>query len=209
MSDPAEKSVVFLTDFDRNLEEGRNLVKVLNQLLNAIGIQRPSSTPSASSDASGSVFVQGINFNGGAVTIDGNLWTAYADALNSGLSAPGADSGSTSVQIEPAVNDDFSAMLNTVIYKRQRLEIRQTLPNGSYEVYLWILENYKTDWHSMDVKLGGRLVDQGIAKMPLGTWQRFGPYPTKVTNGALKLVLTIAKRDAHIMGMAIFRCGPS
>lgn len=151
-------------------------------------------------------FVKGINFNGEAVTIEGNLWTSYGDALADGLSIPGVGAGETSVKPKPGADKAIKSMLNTVVYKAHTLEISQTVPNGTYDVYLWIMENFRSNHHSMDVSLGNQTVDRSIAQLPLGQWVKYGPYRTTVTDGVLQLVLTTTnpERDTHLMGMEIF-----
>jgi hypothetical protein len=152
-------------------------------------------------------FVKGINFNDKAITVDGYPWIAYSRALAEGLSVPDSIATETGVKPEPGVNRSMKKMLNTVVCKRHKLEISQSLPNGSYEVYLWIMENYASNHHEMDVILGGKTVDKGIAKLEVNKWVKYGPYATTVTDGSLNLALltTNPERDAHLMGMAIFK----
>jgi hypothetical protein len=59
----------------------------------------------------------------------------------------------------------------------------------------------------MDVILGGKTVDKGIAKLEVNKWVKYGPYVTTVSDGSLNLALltTNPERDAHLMGMAIFK----
>jgi hypothetical protein len=152
------------------------------------------------------VFVKGINFGGEAVTIEGYSWDAYDTALANGLLVPAASSLSTSVKPIPAVPRDLRKMLNTVVYKRQQLDIIQPLPNGNYQVYLWLMENYAADWHSLTVQIANQPVATDIGKLALGQWQRYGAYAVPVTEGRLHLSIAIAnpELDAHLMGMSIF-----
>jgi hypothetical protein len=156
-------------------------------------------------------FVKGINFGGDAVTIEGFAWDSYSNARANGLSVPGAESLSTSVQPAPYANRDIRTMLNTVIYKSHTLEIAQRLPNGPYEIYLWIMENYTTHWHSLTVTLENQLVATDVGKLALGQWARYGPYAAHITDGTLHLAISTndAKIDAHVMGMSIFKPGAS
>ena len=170
-------------------------------------IKRFFSSKDLSDFSSKGEFVKGINFNGKAITVDGYSWTAYNRALTEGLSVPDSMATETGVKPEPSVNRGMKKMLNTVVCKRHKLEISQSVPNGSYEVYLWIMENYASNHHEMDVILGGQTVDKGIAKLEVNKWVKYGPYATTVTDGSLNLALitTNPERDAHLMGMAIFR----
>ncbi len=152
-------------------------------------------------------FVKGINFNGQTVTIDGHLWTSYSSALANGLSVPDAIALTTSVKPKPAADRATRNMLNTVVCKSHTLEIRQILPNGTYDVYLWIIENYRSNHHAMEVILGDKTVATAIGTLPFQHWAKYGPYSTTVTNGTLNLALSTSTSeiDAHIMGMAIFK----
>lgn len=152
-------------------------------------------------------FVKGINFGGEAVAIEGYLWQSYDSALANGLAVPGASAIATSIQPTPYAHPNIRRMLNTVVYKTHTLEIHQALANGDYEVFLWIMENYQSDWHSLDVALAGKPVAAGIGKLPHRTWARYGPYRTTVTDELLHLTITTnsSEIDAHLMGLSIFR----
>jgi hypothetical protein len=189
---------------NRNSIQG--ITALINRLFNPKGSPASHTTGGEKLTSQGE-FVKGINFNGKTVNVDGHSWLSHSQALASGLSAPEAIVTETSVKPHPAVNRNVSRMLNSVICKPQKLEIIQTLPNGSYDVYLWIMENYASNHHSMDVSLGGEIVARDIAKLEVGNWVKYGPYRTILTDGALNLALstTNPERDAHLMGMAIFR----
>jgi len=152
-------------------------------------------------------FVKGINFGGDAVTIEGYAWESYSSALALGLSTPGVNLLTTSIQPQPLVSRNIRRMLNTVVYRSQTLEIIQTLPNGLYEVYLWIMENYQSDWHALELSLADQTIATEIGKLGYSNWARYGPYSTTITDEVLRLTLSTntSKIDAHIMGMSIFR----
>ena len=151
-------------------------------------------------------FVKGINLGGGEVTIEGYAWEAYSTALNQGLTIPDAASAVTSVQPIPYVKPQVRQMLNTVVYRRHRLEIQQILPNGAYQVYLWMMENYQPNWHSFEVSLADQTVATGIGKLAIGQWMRYGGYPAIVDEGILRLAIVAENPeiDAHLMGISIF-----
>lgn len=152
-------------------------------------------------------FVKGINLGGEAVTIEGYLWDAYEVALTQGLLIPEASTHTTDIKPQPAVDRELRKMLNTVVYRRQTLEISQTLANGVYDVYLWIMENYQADWHCLEVKIGGQTIATQVGQLPLGHWVRYGAYPVNVTDGVLQVAIDTndPKIDAHLMGLSIFR----
>src|ERR687895_859848 len=102
-------------------------------------------------------FLKGINFNGNAVTIEGNAWQSMSTALSTGLSVPsGYQTAVTSLTPNPSVNSDTAAMLNSAIWRSNApLTLNQTLSNGTYQVYLWIMENYQNHARKINVKLEG------------------------------------------------------
>lgn len=153
-------------------------------------------------------FVKGINFNGGAVTIEGNAWSSYSSALSSGLSVPsGTNLATTSITPSPAADADTTAMLNTALWSSSTFGFSQSLASGTYDVYFWVMENYQSNVRAFDVRLEGGTVASGIGTMPLGNWQKYGPYRVPVTDGALNVELVRSFGDPHVMGLAIFATG--
>jgi hypothetical protein len=178
------------------------LTKLISQLKDLITSDGSAVTPAPEGE-----FVKGINLGGDALAIEGNTWDAYSTALTNGLSAPGASGIATSVQPVPYAPPNLRQMLNSVIFKPETLELTQVLPPGNYDVYLWIMENYQTNWHSLEVRLNGKVVATGIGQLAAGHWERYGPYATTVSETALHLTLSThnPKIDAHLMGVSIFR----
>lgn len=152
------------------------------------------------------VFVKGINFGGEAVTIEGHAWESYHTALAQGLKVSGIQEVKTKVIPQPYASRDTRQMLNSVICKPQPLQITQPLINGSYQAYIWLMENYRSEWHTISVNLQGKSVAEGIGKLPFGGWACYGPYSATVIDGALQLTLSTPDGvDSHIMGLSIFR----
>lgn len=154
-------------------------------------------------------FIKGINLGGEAVTLAGQRWESYSSALASGLTVPQAQSAQTQIIPRPYADPALRTLLNTVVYRPESLEISQTLPNGSYELYLWLMENYQTNWHSLELQINGQPVAQNLCQLPFSHWRRYGPYPTTVSSGSLSLSLSTGSPqiDAHLMGLSIFQPG--
>ena len=152
-------------------------------------------------------FVKGINLGGEAVSIQGNRWVSYRSALASGLTIPGAQILQTQVLPQPYASRETRNMLNSLVYRPQMLELTQILPNGNYEIYLWLIENYQSDWHALELVLNGAAVAQNLGQLPVGGWARYGGYAAAVTDGMLRLALSSNRPDidAHLMGLSIFR----
>lgn len=166
--------------------------------LSGIEVHRASSPPSG--------FVRGINFNGGEVSIEGNAWLSYSAALSSGLTVNAPNLATTTLTPSPATDASTSSMLNTAIWKPAAdLQVGQPVSNGSYQVYLWVMENYQSNARSFRVRLEGVEVASGVGNLALGAWRKYGPYTTTVGDGFLNLDLVATTGDSHLMGMAIFR----
>jgi hypothetical protein len=155
--------------------------------------------------SSGGGFVSGVNFNGGAVTIDGNAWQSYATALSSGLGVNAPNLTTTSVTPSPATDSSTASMLSSAIWKSGAdLNVTRTLASGNYQVYLWVMENYQSSSRSFKIRLEGNDVNAAAGNLPLGGWVKYGPYGVAVNDGALNVDLVRVSGDAHLMGMAIF-----
>jgi len=150
------------------------------------------------------VFYKGINFNGDAKVIEGNAWLAESAA---GLTLSTIKRHTGSSMFTPSVDSQTSDMLNTDIYAAGSISIRQTIKAGNYQIYLWTMENYKSNFRSFHVKLQGiQATTAPIGAMPINQWRKHGPYTAAVgQDGVLQLELVRVTGDASISGMAIFQ----
>jgi len=156
-------------------------------------------------------FVKGINLNGGAVTIEGHAWSSYASALTSGFSTNAPSSGTASLpSLDPSTDADTRTMLESVLYRSsppngQGFRMSQTIANGTYQVYFWVVENYMSNNRDIDVKLEGATVDTAIADQAYQHWHKYGPYPVTVSDGTLDMdLLRHSKGDPEVSGLAIY-----
>ncbi|MBB6634577.1 fibronectin type III domain-containing protein [Cohnella thailandensis] len=152
------------------------------------------------------VFYKGINFNGSAVTVGGNVWLAESVA---GVTISSVQRHAGDINLLPSVDNDTNTMLNTAIYANKTININQTLANGGYEIYLWISETNKGHSRTFDVYLEGfRQATYGsIGSMPLNEWRKYGPYKVWLQDGNLNLDLikiNEANGDPTISGMEIY-----
>ncbi len=171
-------------------------------------------TLSVAAPGPSSTFVKGINLFGPAVTIEGNAWLSHASALVQGLTVTSAESynngGPYSFPLVPATDADTALMLQSMLYTSENVSLgfsmNQALPNGSYEVYLWMVENYQNNFRDATVTLEGVAVANGIGDFARGQWKKYGPYAVPVTDGVLNVkVRPFTKDDSLVAGLAIFR----
>jgi hypothetical protein len=152
-------------------------------------------------------FVRGINLGGDGVTIDNQRWLSHAQALGNGL-----ELGQGTAITPPApltasgIDFDTKAMLESGCSASGPVRITQRLPNGAYEVTLWVAGAHGLDGRSLVVSLLGAEVPALARPTSAETWARLGPYP--VTVGAHRLELALSGQGgAHLAGLAIHAVG--
>ncbi len=157
-------------------------------------------------------FVLGIAIGGSAVTIDGNSWLNYANALKAGLTVSNANPANTNpVTYVPAPDSNVASMLSRVLWRSAPsngigFKLKQPLSNGSYQVYLWEVEDDGDHARNMNILLQGVNVASGIGDQLLGHWSKYGPYNATVTNGSLSIqIVRGTKGNPQISGISIFK----
>jgi hypothetical protein len=152
-------------------------------------------------------FLKGVNFNGPAVTIDGRKWMSHDQAVADGLAlSAGVELFSGAVTPRPAVSAETASMLNTSVFRQKSaFSVAWPMPNGTYDVYFWVMENVRDNHRRFDAALEGVTVlrDAGRGAV-LGEWGKLGPFRVTVQDGALNIDLIPRKTDAHLMGLAVF-----
>ena len=152
-------------------------------------------------------FVLGVNLGGGAVTIEGNAWRADATARANGMTTTAPNLTTTNVTPSPATDTDTRAMLNSAVWGPSSFSVAQVLGNGSYDVSLWVIENYLSGNRSFDVTIEGATVASGIGTLTLGAWRKLGPYRVTVSDGRLDMGLVKVSGDPHLMGFSVVSAG--
>jgi lysophospholipase L1-like esterase len=160
-------------------------------------------------------FVRGINLRGPAVVIEGDQWLSYSNALATGftnLTGLTFDNGGPyGFPLTPTPPVDTALMLQTALVSftttnGQGVRMNQGVTNGQYQVYYWLLENFQSNSRSMDLRLEGLLVANNVGTLPLGAWQRVGPYNTTVSDGVLNMeVVRRTNGSPQVFGVAIHR----
>jgi hypothetical protein len=162
-------------------------------------------------------FVKGINLGGSGVTIEGNRWLSYQEALSQGLTVSGGtpwSTGSYGFPLSPNPDADTRAMLQSVVYRPnppsgQGFTLGQTLPNGEYELHVWFVENYTDGFRDVTLRAEGVTLATGLGNLRRGEWKKYGPYRVSVQDGKLDLdVLRTSKGDPLLTGLTISRIGP-
>lgn len=152
-------------------------------------------------------FVVGVNLNGGPVTIEGKRWWSQAEAVTHGLVLPDAvQITATAVTPVPAVERAVAGMLNTAIHQQEvALPLSLPLTDGTYDVELWLMENYRPGHRSLTITIEGAVVAERVQDGdPVGRWHRLR-YPVTINDGRLDLAIGGPGQQAHLMGFSVKR----
>lgn len=162
-------------------------------------------------------FYRGVNLRGPAVIIAGQQWLSQEQALASGMSIQNAVTSTSNCgtiagsQFLPPVDGAMASMLSCAAWRGgtqpgSGFSIHYTVPNGTYEVMLYTIEDYRDYYRAIDVKVEGQVVARGIGQLPRYGWAQYGPYRTTVSDGVLTIeILNGGKGDPSLSGFAIYR----
>ncbi len=134
-------------------------------------------------------FVRGINFGGNNVTIDSQKWFSHRQALTAGMHlAPGTDIASIGALSGVGLDFDKKSMLDTGLYgNRAPIEINQTMPNGEFDITLWIGNTTPTTNQALSVFINDKKIDLTDLYLPRSGWAQLGPITTQIANKKLQL----------------------
>jgi len=157
----------------------------------------------------GGTFVRGVKFGDGVVTIERNQWLSLAEALGAGLTmAPSARVGAP-VQLSGVGMDfDFKRMLDTgLVGDAGRLSLRQVLPNGDYDLMLWVAGPAGATFDQVTLAVAGAQIPLGASASKGERWRRIGPFRVQVRERSLDLALG-GLGTAHLAGLELDAAGP-
>jgi len=145
---------------------------------------------------------------GTAVVVNGNQWLSYADAQAMGFATANATCSNTRTY-SPAVDTNTNTMLRTGIWcSNCDVNFTQSnLPNGSYRVYLWTVEDWQSNYRSWNLFLQGEQVASGLGQMPSNEWRRYGPFQASSTKGVLTGRMARVRGDPSVQGIEIWSAG--
>ncbi len=151
------------------------------------------------------VFILGVNIGGtSGVTIDKHAWLSEDDAKKKGMKINSANrlfKTKTNVTPIPAVGTDTNTMLNSVRWAQKDWNIKYPMPNGTYSVSVWIMENYKSNFREIDVNVEAQ-TKQAIGALAKGHWKKYTYTNVNVEDGELDIALH-GNNDVHIMGFEV------
>ncbi|MEO5712561.1 MAG: Ig-like domain-containing protein, partial [Luteolibacter sp.] len=141
-------------------------------------------------------FQAGVNLNGNSLNADGVPLQSQSDALSAGLTITNTQPVSTSgsLTLYPSPDAPTGILLSNQLLRlsatgNSELGITYPIPNGYYDVFLFIVEDQTSYSRSMRLLVEGQLLARGIGDQAKGEWHKYGPYRTKVVDGTLNLGL--------------------
>ncbi|MBA3936136.1 MAG: hypothetical protein H0X38_01650 [Planctomycetes bacterium] len=151
-------------------------------------------------------FVRGINLGGEGLTVDGHRWLAHAQALANGMELGAGAAIAVPAPITAAHLDfETKTMLDSGLAASGPVMLGQRLPNGAYEVSLWVAGAQGIDPALLVLRLDGDDVPIGKA-VGAATWSRLGPYRVTVSQRRLAIAIT-GLGGAHLAGLAVAALG--
>lgn len=156
----------------------------------------------------GGTYVRGINFGDGVVTIERNQWLSLSEALGAGLTLGKGTRLGPPVQMSgPGMDFDSKRMLDTgLIGDGGQVELTQVLPNGDYDLSLWLAGSAEAKFDGLALAIGNQPVPLGPAAAKAERWRRLGPLRITVKERELALRLS-GLNGAHLAGLELDSAG--
>ena len=150
-------------------------------------------------------FVLGVNINGPAVEVDGKSFRGYETAADKGFSDGSPDLSENGVEPRPAPDAAIAKLLADAASKPDTWRLTQSLPDGTYQLFLYTIEDEADYSHTFDVLIEGEVVGTDIGQLAVGEWRRWGPFESKVTDGEMTIDLQEGTDAAHLTALEIWR----
>lgn len=162
------------------------------------GASTASAAISLAVTAPAAAFYRAVNLGGSATTLDGKTWEAGTSAANFSV-VTGSPFTANSVALAPATDATRASVIRSSVWSRN-LNVRMTaVPNGTYEVYLYVWEdNFATTY---SLALNGQTVAANRNSGAAGSWAKVGPFVTNVTDGTI--AVTSTGGDANLSGIEV------
>ncbi|GAA4380811.1 hypothetical protein GCM10023186_19690 [Hymenobacter koreensis] len=140
-----------------------------------------------------------INVNGAATTIDGISYEAGTAPAN--VTVQGSRLTAPSVTLVPATDAARTEMIRSFVWSNRLNYTLTNVPAGTYEVsfYAWEDNNAET----FSVSLNGQTVVSNHNSGSAGSWRKFGPFATTVSNGTISLLSSGGAMN--LSGIEVFR----
>ncbi len=150
-------------------------------------------------------FYRALNLNGAALTIDGNSWQSSIGAANFSFTQVGGGVFSAqNIPLIPTTDTNRATMIRSSIWGNTVNVNVTAVPNGSYDVYVYVWEDNFTQAYS--ISLEGTVVLPVYNSGTGGTWSKLGPFRANIMDGAIN----VSANGGHacVSGIEIWTAGP-
>lgn len=128
-----------------------------------------------------------VNVNGDTYTLRGS---DFLDLASAGVVITGGEAftDSTNTPLEPEPGDGLPLLRGGYRNTTGVMSARTPVENGNYDVYFLTFEVETSTTFSVAVE--GRSMATNLSSGAPGTWTRYGPFRTLVTDGSLELTIS-------------------
>ncbi|QHT67168.1 T9SS type A sorting domain-containing protein [Rhodocytophaga rosea] len=145
-------------------------------------------------------FYRAINLNGTALTIDGNAWEA-STAPNYTLTGTDGVLNKNGTSVFPSTDANRTLMLTTAISGKSVGVSINNVPNGEYDVYVYVWEDNRAILVNFSVE--GQPALQGYNTGYAGYWEKLGPWRATITDGNINLGINGGSESILLSGIEI------
>jgi hypothetical protein len=136
------------------------------------------------------VLARGIHLGGDAVEVDGFRWLAQEEALAGGLAVKGAKAVGDLAPPGAIADPGLAALLGAGLQSDgEEIALSQSLPNGIYQVSLWLSVAKGAAGPPFELELQGVKQSLSSGRMGKSAWARYGPFTARVAGQTLALAL--------------------
>jgi hypothetical protein len=155
---------------------------------------------------SGFVPLRAIALGGDGLDIEGVRWLGREQAAGEGLTLSAGRAVAEPLPPSPAADGGLATLLASSYQSdHEELTITQAMPDGVYQVYLWMIETRTANAHISELSVQGAKQPANIGRLGKGAWSRYGPYLAKVRNQQLEVVLHgKGSGPPRLCGLAIY-----
>lgn len=145
-------------------------------------------------------YAAGVNVNGDALTVDGEVLDAAADA--SLTFDGGSDYANSAAKAFPATDVSTTQLLTSARTLTGTATGTWPVPNGKYYVFAWLTSASNKDSGVLTIQ--GSATDKFVGLQdPAPAWALLGPYSIVVSDQ--KLALGVASGFVHVAGLKLYR----
>lgn len=129
-----------------------------------------------------STFIRGLNLNGPAIEIDGNLWQGN-DSTD--FDCNGLAFENDQVPLKPKTDKNREAMIRSSRWGSKLDVVLKHLPAGNYRVFLYAWEDNNPE--HFQILVNNEVVIERFLSGKAGQWKRLGPWTAESNNGSITI----------------------